>query len=758
MSKTIISILFVLSFVQISIGQHNLVGRLSYENEPIPYAQLLITPIQISTVTDFEGKFEFKNLPQGKYTLKVVALGYKPIQQILLIPHNGPNFSIEMKKDVFGLEEVTVTANRSETSRRTSPIPINVMNSAKLEQLSANSISDGIKFSPGLRMENNCQNCGFSQVRINGLPGAYSQILIDGKSTFSALNSIYGLEQIPTDMVNRIEIIKGGGSALYGSNAIAGTINLITKQPINNSASFKTESSFIGAKNWEQIMAGNGSLVSKDLKQGVTVFANYRNRNPYDHNSDGFTEIPKVNNLGVGARAFQKIGKQGILHLELHSLKEYRRGGDQINKAPNEANIAEELKSTVYGGSVSVDLISKNQKNKTSIYSGIQSSEMDNYYGAGQDANGFGKTTDFSTISGIQFINESKNKIAGKGEFLTGMEYKTDNMLDEKPGYNLKVNQDLKTIGVYTQYNWQLSGNWILNTGIRSDWYNLNNASNLSPRLNLLYNPSSNITLRTGYSRGFRIPQVFSEDVHVELVAGEIQAIQLDPNLDAEISDSYTASMDWDKDWTGGVIEIIVEGFFTQIHNPFILEERNDDATFSVLEKRNGAGAQILGTNLEFKISDQKIYALQAGYTFLQSEYEQPLQWSSEANKNQLVTEFLKTPNAYGNLILDVYPIKNGTVTLSSIHTGSMLVPHFSGYVSEDVLKKTEDFLEINIKLSYDIKLKKSKKLTTYLGIKNILNSYQTDFDRGQFRDASYVYGPMAPRTYFVGVKWRWNK
>ena len=97
MSKTIISILFVLSFVQISLGQHNLVGRLSYENEAIPYAQLLISPLQASTVTDFEGKFDFKNLPQGKYTLKVVALGYKPIQQILLIPHNGSNFSIEME-------------------------------------------------------------------------------------------------------------------------------------------------------------------------------------------------------------------------------------------------------------------------------------------------------------------------------------------------------------------------------------------------------------------------------------------------------------------------------------------------------------------------------------------------------------------------------------------------------------------------------------------------------------------------------------
>ena len=304
-----LSFLSVLGFIQIGFGQHNLSGNLSYENEAIPYAQLLISPIQASTVADFEGKFEFTNLPKGSYTLKIIALGYKPIQMAISIPYKSPELSITMEKDVFGLEEVTVTANRNETSRRNSPIPINVMSSAKLEQLSANSIADGIKFSPGLRIENNCQNCGFSQVRINGLPGAYSQILIDGKATFSALNSIYGLEQIPTDMVKRIEIIKGGGSALYGSNAIAGNINLITKQPVSNSASVKTESSLIGTKSWEQVVAGNASIVSKDLKQGVTVFANYRNRNPYDHNTDGYTELPKLNNLGMGAKAFQKIYK-----------------------------------------------------------------------------------------------------------------------------------------------------------------------------------------------------------------------------------------------------------------------------------------------------------------------------------------------------------------------------------------------------------------------------------------------------------------
>lgn len=747
-------VLFVLAAFSAN-AQQPFSGTISSNGEPVPFAQLQLQPNQLNTVADFEGNFTFENVETGSYTLKIIALGFKPLEQKIQIP-SSTQLTFELEKDIFGLEEFTVTANRSEVSRRNSPIPISVMNQEKLEQLGANTLSEGIKFSPGLRVENNCQNCGFSQVRINGMPGAYSQILIDGKATYSAVNSIYGLDQIPTDMLDRIEVIKGGGSSLYGSNAIAGTINLITKHPVNNSASVRSESSFIGGRNWEQIVAANSSIVSKDLTQGITVFANYRNRNPYDRNEDGFTEIAKLNNIGIGARAFQKIGKQGMLNLEMHTLNEYRRGGDFLHLAPNEANIAEELNSEVYGGSVSFDWISKNQKNKTSVYSGLQSTQIDNYYGGGQDENGFGFTSDFSTMSGVQFTNNSKNIIAGKGEFLAGAEYRTGNMMDEKPGYNLQVDQAIQTAGTFAQYNWKLNGNWILNGGLRYDWFNLNNSSNLSPRLIVLYHPTDKITLRSGYSRGFRIPQVVTEDVHVELVGGEIQAIQLSNNLQAEISDSYTFSFDYDKEWSKGVLEIVVEGFYTQIHNPFVLEERTGNNNISILEKRNGSGAEIIGTNLEFKLSDQRFYALQVGYTLLQSEYKSPVEWSSESTEK--VSSFLRTPNAYGNLILDVFALKNTTVTFSSIHTGSMLVPHYAGYIAEDRLENSPHFLELNLKVSYDIKLKKAKKLVAYGGVRNILDSYQEDFDFGMNRDAGYIYGPTAPRTYFVGLKWSWNK
>lgn len=740
-------------------AQGNLKGIIAQDNERLAFVHLMLQPGSFQTTTDINGEFLFTNLPEGDYTLQGKHVGYKPIQQSIQVTSGATQYlEIAMKKDVLGLNEMTVTANRNEENRKTAPVIVSIMNSAQLEKLSANSISEGIKFSPGLRMENNCQNCGFSQVRINGLPGAYSQVLIDGKAVFSALNSIYGLEQIPTDMVDRIEIIKGGGSALYGSNAIAGTINLITKDPIRNSVSVKTEAQLIGEKSWEYNGAAAATMVQKDFKRGISVFGNYRNRSSYDHDGDQFSELPTLNNIGMGLRSFQKTGKRGKLNLEFHALNEYRRGGDQLSLAPHESNIAEELKSSVYGGSVGYDLFGKKSNNKYSIYTGLQLTEMDNYYGAGMDPDGYGNTTDLSSVTGFQYTNKNKGPFSGKGTFLAGVEYRYDDMKDEKPGYGLFIQQKLETIGSFLQYDWKINGRWILNTGIRYDWYNLNNGGNVSPRLNLLYTLTPNVTLRGGYSRGFRIPQVFSDDVHVELVAGSIQAIRLAPKLDAEISDSYTMSMDWDKDWSNGEMEIVVEGFYTQIYNPFVLEEIQTDVDFSVLEKRNGSAATILGSNLEFKITDQKRYALQAGYTLLQSEFEKALQWSTEAPQDQFTKKMLRTPNAYGSVLLDIYPIKSLTINLSAIHTGKMYVPHFAGYTQEDRLETTPDFFEVNARVSYDLQLKRPAfKTTIYAGCKNILNQYQSDFDRGINRDASYIYGPLAPRTIYFGFKWAWN-
>lgn len=756
-----LSLFFLVLFTWSSLAvfsQGKISGLVSSSDEKMAFVFIVLEGTEYSTSTNLNGKYVFNNVEYGRYNLIAKYLGYKPlIKEVVVEEGKTTIINLDLERDILGLEEYTVTGNRNSEERKSSSVIVNVMNKQQLENISANSFSDGIKYSPGIRTETNCQNCGFSQVRINGLPGSYSQILVDGRATFSALNSIYGLDQIPVEMVERIEVVKGGGSSLYGSNAIAGTINIITSEPIKNSLSVKAESGLINGSSLDNAFGVSGSYVSSNFKKGITFFGSFRNRESYDHNDDGFSELPKMENIGGGLRGFVKTGKFGKLNLEFHALKEYRRGGNLFDLEPHESDIAEELKSDVFGGGLSYDLFTKSRKSKFNLYTSIQSTEMDNYYGAGKDINGYGTTSDLSTVTGIQFNNSHVGIWESKSNLVVGSEYKSDHMKDEKPGYNLYVNQDLRTAGLYAQYESFFAARFKLSIGGRYDWYNLNNEGNFSPRFNLMYSISDQLRIRGGYARGFRIPQVFSEDVHVELVAGEIQAIRLADDLGPELSDSYTVSLDWDKNIKRGVMEVVLEGFYTQIQNPFILEAIEESKDIMVLERRNGNGAEVIGGNIEFKITDQKNYAFQSSFTLLKSEYQDPLQWSTEAEGDQFTSEFLRTPNYYANFSLDVYPIKNMTAVLTGLYTGPMWVQHYAGYIPNDQLIRTDDFIDVGIKLSYDLEINIKNKLTIYSGIKNIFNQYQTDFDQGEFRDAGFVYGPQQPRTIYLGLRYKLN-
>ena len=136
-----------------------------------------------------------------------------------------------LKPDLLNLEEIVITADKSEIKRIEASSIVNTISSRLFTSTQSVTLSEGLSFTPGLRVENNCQNCGFTQVRMNGLEGPYSQILINSRPIFSGLAGVYGLELIPANMIEKVEVVRGGGSALYGSNAIAGTINIILKEP-----------------------------------------------------------------------------------------------------------------------------------------------------------------------------------------------------------------------------------------------------------------------------------------------------------------------------------------------------------------------------------------------------------------------------------------------------------------------------------------------------------------------------------------------
>ena len=200
-------------------------------HEHIPYASVAVVGTAFGTTTDASGHYFLKNLPVGELTLEVRALGYASGRMTVALERGETReLNFEVAQSGISMDEVVVSASRSrDAAARSSGAGERARTPACSNGANASCLAQGLSFQPGVRVEDDCQNCGFTQVRINGLDGHYSQILVDSHPVFSSLTGVYGLEQIPANMIERVEVLRGGGSALYGSSAIGGTINIITQ-------------------------------------------------------------------------------------------------------------------------------------------------------------------------------------------------------------------------------------------------------------------------------------------------------------------------------------------------------------------------------------------------------------------------------------------------------------------------------------------------------------------------------------------------
>ena len=250
----------------------NIIGHILDKNtkEHLPYITVALKGTTIGTVTDATGHYFLKNLPEGNFVLEVSSVGYKTVRRnVTLKKGRTLEEDFEIEEDAVALDGVVVSANRNETTRRLAPTLVNVVDLKIFENTNSTTLAQGLSFQPGVRVESNCQNCGFQQVRINGLDGPYTQILLDSRPIFSALSGVYGIEQIPASMIERVEVMRGGGSALFGSSAIAGTINIITKEPIRNSGMLSHTITGIGDGDaFDNSTALNASLVTEDQRAG----------------------------------------------------------------------------------------------------------------------------------------------------------------------------------------------------------------------------------------------------------------------------------------------------------------------------------------------------------------------------------------------------------------------------------------------------------------------------------------------------------
>jgi outer membrane receptor for ferrienterochelin and colicins len=333
-----------------------------------------------------------------------------------------------------------------------------------------------------------------------------------------------------------------------------------------------------------------------------------------------------------------------------------------------------------------------------------------------------------------------------------GSEYSNNRLEDEMLGYHRTITQTVKMKSLYLQNEWKNEKLSIL-LGSRFDKHNLIKDPIVSPRFNIRYNLSDFINFRASFSNGFRAPQTFDEDLHVSAVGGKAVLVQIAPGLKAERSKSSSVSADIYKTFGEIQTNLLIEGFYTDLNNVFFLEETGIDTDGNlILERKNGSGAIVNGINIEGKIATARNIQFQFGATFQKSEFKKNQKWSNNENLAPHRKMF-RSPGQYGYLTATWSPSGKLNISFSGIYTGSMLVQHFAGYVSEDSEKKTPSFYDANLKVSHDISFKEQVKLQLSAGLQNIFNSYQSDFDKGEFRDAGFIYGPALPRTIFIGAK-----
>lgn len=733
--------------------------------ENLPDVTIVLVETQETVVSNSDGAFSFRKIPAGKYTLRAQMLGYETQDKKVEVSNDyAIDVHFSMKEKDIDVSEVVVSANRNEVSRCMAPVVVNVLNPKLFEAVGSVDLAQSLNYQSGLRVENNCQNCAFPQVRINGLEGPYSQILINSRPVVSALSGVYGLEQIPVNMIERVEVVRGGGSALFGANAVGGTINIITKDPINNSFQVTTGLSNMNAQSWEQNFGANVSLVSKDYTYGIALYENYRNRNPYDADDDGFSEVGKLNMNTFGLRTYYRPTSASRLSLEYHTTNEFRRGGNKFDYEPFETDITEQTKHVINSGGLTYDHSFKANKHRLSAFTSVQHVDRNSYYGAQQNPDAYGKTKDLTWVAGATYTGRFNRVLFSPATFTAGVEYQNNSLHDRMLGYDRDLKQDVRIASVFLQNEWEMDYFTLL-AGLRLDEHNLIDKPIFSPRINLLYRPTQQLQARLTWSTGFRAPQAYDEDLHVTAVGGEGVLIRLADGLDPERSNSFSGSVDWAPRFGHWQANFLVEGFYTELSDVFVLENIGVDSYGNtVKERRNGSGARVYGANIDAKIAHGRDISLQLGFTYQRSRYKQYEAWSEDPavapTKNMP-----RTPNCYGYFTLTAAPIKPLEFSVSGVYTGRMYVPHFApdpaeipanyqySYIATDRLEHTPDFFDLNLKVGYTFVLGDHIKVQLNGGVQNVFNAFQSDLDKGAYRDSGYFYGPTSPRTYFVGLK-----
>ncbi|MFW6289750.1 MAG: TonB-dependent receptor, partial [Mariniphaga sp.] len=524
-----------------------IIGHVTSRGEHIPFVNIYLEDTNHGTTTDVTGHYMMVDLPLGEYTLVARMIGYETQKKkVSLKAGETIEVKFDLQEDNVRVNEVVVTGTKTFKRQTESAVIVNVLDSKTIQNIAAQTVSETLNFQPGLRMEVDCQTCNYSQLRMNGLGGAYSQILVNGRSVFSPLTGLYGLEQLPAEMVERIEVVRGGASALYGSSAVGGTVNIITQMPQRNSYEITSNNSVIGMGAADYMVNGTLTALSQRRNTGMALYTSLRQRDAYDHNNDNFSELPALKNNSFGLNSFFNISERHQMEANFSSLHEYRYGGEMIDGPAYLARQSEERTHNVLMGGLDYEGISENDKTSFVIYLAGQYTSRKHFTGIApynetelQEYNNnppYGNSKNYTLQAGTQLNHNIEDFLSGTNALTFGAEFITDEIYDEIDAFNYLIDQNTKNVGIFAQSDWEVTGKLNFLTGLRADKHNFVDKVIFNPRISLLYKPNTNAQLRLSWSTGFRAPQAFDTDLHIAFAGGGIQRITIAEDLKEERS------------------------------------------------------------------------------------------------------------------------------------------------------------------------------------------------------------------------------